>query len=296
MHLIQPGKGSFFKAHKDTPRGTDMLGSLVIIYPTPHEGGELVLRHKNREWKFDAKSLTASQPSPSLAYVAFYSDIEHEVLEVTSGRRVAITYNLYLVDPAPKAGTSAIAPDTISVSNFQRTLRDLLKSPEFLPVGGTLGFGLAHLYPVTHKTKLRDLMNYLKGEDAHVYQACQELQLQPSLQVIYDDTERGSKYGVMLDRIVMDPQYDYEDDGSYEGTLEELGGKQVNKAEDAPLDRAREVYYRRNEGEFITWISPFNKRIQLHDVHVAYGKQVSVGYTYCSPCIIARVPAASDRV
>ena len=63
-----------------------MLGSLVIIYPTAHEGGELVLRHKDHdsEWKFDTNSLTASQSSPSLAYVAFYSDIEHEVLKVTS--------------------------------------------------------------------------------------------------------------------------------------------------------------------------------------------------------------------
>jgi hypothetical protein len=36
---IHPEKDSFFKAHKDTPRGTDMLGSLVVIYPTAHEGG-----------------------------------------------------------------------------------------------------------------------------------------------------------------------------------------------------------------------------------------------------------------
>lgn len=50
-----------------------MLGSLVVIYPTAHEGGELVLRHKDCEWEFDAKSLTVS--SPSLAYVGFYSDI-----------------------------------------------------------------------------------------------------------------------------------------------------------------------------------------------------------------------------
>ena len=37
-----------------------MFGSLVIVYPTAHEAGELVLRHKDHEWKFDADSLTAS--------------------------------------------------------------------------------------------------------------------------------------------------------------------------------------------------------------------------------------------
>ena len=156
---MHPGKVSFFKAHKDTPRGTDTLGSLVIIYPTHHEEGELVLRHKDREWKFDAEPLTISQSSPSLAYVAFYSDIEHEVLKVTSGRRVTITYNLYLFDPVPKPEGSTIVPDLRSVSNLQTSLKGLLKSPEFLPSGGTLGFGLAHLYPVGFDTKLQEMTN-----------------------------------------------------------------------------------------------------------------------------------------
>ena len=152
-----------------------MLGSLVVIYPTAHEGGELVLRHKDHEWKFDANSLTSEQPSPSLAYVAFHSDIEHEVLKVTSGRRVTVTYNLYLVDPASRPRAPAVTPNSKSASNLQTTLQRLLKSPEFLPDGGTLGFGLAHLYPVTSNTQLQEMTSYLKGEDAHVYQACREL-------------------------------------------------------------------------------------------------------------------------
>ena len=84
-----------------------MFGSLVVIYPTAHEGGELIFRHKDHEWKVDANSLTTSQHSPSLVYVAFYSDIEHEVLKVTKGRRVTLTHDLYLVDPTSKVGASA---------------------------------------------------------------------------------------------------------------------------------------------------------------------------------------------
>ena len=68
-----------------------MFGSLVIVYPTAHQGGELLLRHKGREWKFEANALTSLRSSPSLAYVAFYSDIEHEVLKVTDGSRVTLT-------------------------------------------------------------------------------------------------------------------------------------------------------------------------------------------------------------
>lgn len=172
-----------------------MLGSLVVVYPTAHEGGELVLRHEGHEWKFDANSLTSSQPSPSLAYVAFYSDIEHEVLKVTSGRRVTVTYNLYLVNPEWKPRAPIVTPNLKGVSNLRVALHGLLESPEFLPDGGILGFGLVHLYPVTFYTKLQEMKNYLKGADAHVYQACRELRLQPSLQMIYV-TIRAVRYTV----------------------------------------------------------------------------------------------------
>ena len=274
-----------------------MLGSLVLIYPTPHEGGELVLRHKNREWKFDAHSLTVSQSSPSLAYVAFYSDIEHEVLKVTSGRRVTVTYNLYLVNPVSRPETPAIAPDLKIVSNLQTTLRGLLKSPEFMPNGGALGFGLAHLYPVTFETKLQEMASYLKGEDAHIYQACRELQLQPSLRAIYDDYHSEyDQYGIMLDRIAKDPNYDYQR-SSYEGTLvNEMGGVSVNRVESATIGRSYWVSSRGTQGEFITWVSPLNERNQLQDLHTSYGNEVETGYIYCRPCIIVRIPAASDRV
>lgn len=163
--------------------------------------GELIFRHGDHERKFHANSLTASQTSPSLAYVAFYSDIEHEVLKVTGGRRVTVTYNLYLVDPTSKVGARVGIPNFKGVSNLQATLQGLLKSPEFLSEGGTLGFGLTHLYPVTSETNLQEMTSYLKGADAHVYQACRELQLQPSLQVIYGDNEGDRETGIMLDRI-----------------------------------------------------------------------------------------------
>lgn len=37
-----------FKPHVDTSRGEDMFGSLVIVFPTPHEGGTFVLRDKKK--------------------------------------------------------------------------------------------------------------------------------------------------------------------------------------------------------------------------------------------------------
>ena len=274
-----------------------MLGSLVIIYPTPHKGGELVLRHKGHEWKFGAKTLASSRPSPSLAYVAFYSDIEHEVLKVTSGRRVTITYNLYLVDPALKLGASAVAPNLTCASSLQTTLQRLLKSPEFLPGGGTLGFGLAHLYPVSSETELQEIVGYLKGEDAHVYRACQELRLNPSLQMIYDDGDNGRGHGIMVGRIMNCLSYDIHET-RYETTLvTEEGGIPVNTTEGLTPDDSSWVEDRLSErGELIAWVSPFNQRNRLHDINMAYGNSYYANYIYCSPCIIVRIAAAGDRM
>jgi len=284
-----------------------MVGSLVIVYPTPHKGGELVLRHKDREWTFDADSLTSSQPSPSVAYIAFYGDIEHEVLRVSSGFRVTITYNLYLVGPTLNEQVPSVVPNLRDISNLQSTLQKLLRSPEFLPDGGTLGFGLAHQYPVTFKTELKDLIGYLKSEDAHVYRACKELQLQPSLRMVYDDDECDWDWtrihtrprGIMLERIVEQPDYDYKNTNYREFLIEWLGGVPINLnnstvASDA--DWVQEGYEMPKRSAQITWVAPFKEGIRLKDVATAYGNQYAMDFVYCSPCLIVPIDPASDRV
>ena len=239
---------------------------MVIYYPTPYKGGEVVLRHEGHEWKIDTKVLTASQTSPSLAYVAFHSDVEHEVLKVTIGRRVTVTYDLYLVDPPWKFGAPAAARAQ-SVSSFHVTLRKLLESPEFLPEGGMLGFGLANRYPFDFETELQEMASCLKGEDADVYRTCRELGLQPSLRAIYDDDrvswDREKFDGIMLDEIVQDICPDFEGGRNIYGSalVETLGGIPVNKGEDVSLiDPESEEY---PDPELITWISPLNKLNQL---------------------------------
>ena len=78
------GKGPFFKPHKDTPHSGSTFGSLVIVFPTKHKGGALVLRHGGGEWTFDSAKMVRTLVNPSVAYIAFYSDVEHEVTPVTS--------------------------------------------------------------------------------------------------------------------------------------------------------------------------------------------------------------------
>ena len=71
-----------------------MFGSLVIFFPTAHEGGSLLIRKNGAEWAFDSSEVLGDNDEPRIGYVALYSDVEHEVAVVTSGYRVTITYNL----------------------------------------------------------------------------------------------------------------------------------------------------------------------------------------------------------
>ena len=66
-----------------------MVGTLVVTLPSSYAGGELMVGH-NEEWKAYRGSKTA------LSLVAFYADCRHEVLKVTSGYRITLTYNLLL--------------------------------------------------------------------------------------------------------------------------------------------------------------------------------------------------------
>lgn len=90
------GPGSFFKSHKDTPRSELMFGSLVVFLPTEYKGGELLLRQEGKEFKYDysVERVRAGHLDTSgyVGWIAFYSDIEHEVLPVEEGYRVTLTY------------------------------------------------------------------------------------------------------------------------------------------------------------------------------------------------------------
>jgi len=72
-----------------------MFVPFVVVFPTRHEGGSVMLHHDGEEWTFDSATILLQQDLPSVAYLAFYS-VDHEVTTVNSGYRVTLTYNLYV--------------------------------------------------------------------------------------------------------------------------------------------------------------------------------------------------------
>jgi hypothetical protein len=66
--------------------------------------------------------------------------------------------------------------------------------------GGTLAFGLSHVYPM--ERDLEQVHNVLKGSDAVVYQSVRALGFEPVLYVYDDDSSHNSPpTGVIVDQL-----------------------------------------------------------------------------------------------
>lgn len=291
------GEGSFFKTHLDTPRDEAMFGSLVITFPTKHEGGALTFRHEGNELQVDSGKLLAEQPEPCVVYAAFYSDVEHEVFPVQSGHRVTLTYNLYFGKDEP---FSALVGNAIPVHGaaLEATFANLLADPTFLPEGGCLGFGLRHQYPLNtskdkdwkfnHEAKraeLQALHKYLKGGDAMLQQICNKLGLKNYLGIVYreDDDE------IMCNQVV-----DLDDDQTMHS--EGLWNYLVTKYEVEMLHDASTGEDHGGWGRCVWWVtqSPRANSSNLQR-YLAWGNEPQIAFTYFRVCLFVEMGKAGSR-
>mgnify|MGYP001274333180 CR=1 FL=1 len=104
--LLVYDTGGFFLAHRDTEKTGGMFGTLVMVLPSEHRGGELVLRHAGREVVVDMAGGEISE----VKFAAFYADCEHEVRPISAGNRVCLIYNL-VQQRGAKAKGELLAPD-----------------------------------------------------------------------------------------------------------------------------------------------------------------------------------------
>ncbi len=105
--LLLYDKGGFFISHRDTEKAEGMFGTLVIVMPAFHQGGELVIRHAGREVIVDLATKDVSQ----LNFAAFYADCEHEVRPILEGNRLCLIYNLLQQRTAKGPQKILAAPD-----------------------------------------------------------------------------------------------------------------------------------------------------------------------------------------
>jgi hypothetical protein len=166
--------GGHFVTHKDTPRGSDMLGTLVVCLPSQFSNGAFVIKHHGIFQTYDWASAISEQAEPArIHWAAFFGDVDHQIEKIWSGLRVTLTY--LLRQPAGANREAAPAPDLGERNVLVRQkLRGLLDNRRFLVQGGTLAFPCSHLYHQDarfqrkQKPLSRQTASALKGRDHDV--------------------------------------------------------------------------------------------------------------------------------
>eukprot|EP00392_Amoebophrya_sp_AT5.2_P000214 g214.t1 len=190
-------EGGHFVKHKDTPRGDDMLGTLVVgLGGCYYEGGAMKisagLQHKEvlagateppAYYPFHSSTSKVQVPDPTnLHCAAFFSDIDHEIAKVTSGVRMTVAF---LIKRTDKNSASELIPRELTQVQQEKKLADLLTdllhNEKFLTNGGTVGFPCFHLYTNSevfpskdrgaNEPLTRQQILQLKGKDAAIGRA-----------------------------------------------------------------------------------------------------------------------------
>ena len=186
---VYSGPSGKFRAHVDTPRGTRQFASLVVCLPYSHEGGQLRVAHQGQERVFD----WCQESTNAIQWAAFYSDCEHEVLEVKRGHRITLTYNLYAQERVGALLRQNTAIDTRHFDVYAH-VADAIKSADFLPEGGKLDFFCQHAYAHTSNSHRGRLSHALKGVDAIYYSIFTRLGLNVEVKpVIYDEMVKDDR-------------------------------------------------------------------------------------------------------
>jgi len=190
--LYEPG--GFFLPHRDGEKLDRMVATLVIVLPSPHEGGKLIIRHEGQEHSIDFGA--SDQSAYQIQFAAFYADCEHEVRPLRKGYRLCLVYNLTLA----KSKSAIPAPQTSDhVERVAALLREWPKDHK----ANKLAIILEHQYTQDglawdtlkglDRTKARILLQAARQSGCLAYLAL--LTFWESGGAEYADDYYGSRYG-----------------------------------------------------------------------------------------------------
>ena len=137
-----------------------MFATLIIVLPSLYTGGEVHVTHASKTKVIDLSPNSLL----STCALAWYTDVKHEVKPVTSGYRLALSYNLIHTSrgvPIPSLPNMNSAVDEI-----RRVLHKWNKDAYDEPADSTqiVAYLLKHQYSAAN---LASGAATLKGEDAH---------------------------------------------------------------------------------------------------------------------------------
>lgn len=118
--------GGFFLPHRDTEKSGGMVATLVVALPVRGSGGEIIVRHRERETVIDMRG---DEPS-EIVWAAFYADCEHEIRPVLDGNRIVLVYNLVLSNGAGKLSAPDFGAETGRVAGELSAWRSEARSDD----------------------------------------------------------------------------------------------------------------------------------------------------------------------
>ena len=269
-------KGGLFKAHRDTPRSDEMIASLVVCLPLPHEGGALIVRHGGKEVTYDwSWSLVGdSRRRQQIQWAAFFGDCEHEIKEVSAGYRVTLTYNLFVSSASTRHPITPASPPDLRFTStpFPALLRLLLTSPTFMPQGGRMGVFCSHGYAHT-SASMQSTLNpsVLKGGDALLFEAATQLGLSCSFVPVLGGNGWGDGTYVFDDFLQTDTSCTMAGDDD----------------DDDDMDEDKEVMGQKPSKD-ILWLNEGGVK-ELQEAHAAYGNEPTMGTMYSRCALIIAV-------
>ncbi|KAK7217820.1 hypothetical protein V2G26_005823 [Clonostachys chloroleuca] len=286
-----------FKKHVDTPRSPSQFGSLVVCLPLEHEGGQLKVRHEGREITYDWGTSSTKPDFATIRWAAFYSDCEHEILEVTSGHRLTLTYNLYAMRGTGRLTGVSQTLDIAHLPLYQAVSNTLSKDP-FDGKGGTLGFWCSHAYAFNDPIET-PLPDTLKGVDAVIWEVFQKLNLNPTVSAVI---ELEDEWHWLENWADLEPyKSDVEAHKLWELAVptKQVAGKEFGVFieqyyQELPESlRLNEIFtsWGRYLDEKTQWLTTPAPKSELQIAYAAYGNQASAEtiYSYCA--ILVDFPA-----
>ncbi|TPX67397.1 hypothetical protein SpCBS45565_g03829 [Spizellomyces sp. 'palustris'] len=247
-------EGGFFKAHKDTPRGNGMFGSLVICLDQPYTGGNFVVTHKKQTLQCGNDAIQEDY----IQWFAFYSDCTHEVEQVTSGNRISLTYNLYEGDCVGITDKRSLTDEKL-FTTMEELIRHGFK--------GTIGFPLEHIYVANSPMKGCDLVTF------------------NTIKLLKRETTSQVSVKKYLVAEVEDSDEDHDDRFMYIPWGGFCDGHELYNR-DADTSYFRESY--KAESLTVDWISePSN--FGYSDVVAAYGNEPSTTTLYSAGCVLVTI-------
>lgn len=131
-----------------------MFATMVVCLPSVHEGGEVVVSFGDV-----ISTLSTSQHSEwNTSYMAWYSNVLHEVRPVRSGARIVLTYNLVYRGQQEVPNPVKLEEDKVALRQTLKTWRDEAVENDKLPA--YLAYPFEHEYSVGNIT-----LTHLKRRD-----------------------------------------------------------------------------------------------------------------------------------